>query len=105
VVERLMCKAPEDRYPSIADAVKELQAVSSCTRPLSAPGKAAGKKTVTAVAPTRALERGAAGGVTRSEGDRTPGPQPSGWLLPALSAAGLAAGLALGLLSWWLTRR
>jgi serine/threonine-protein kinase len=104
VVERLMSKAPEDRYASTAEVVKELQAICACTRPVpTVHARSGGKSTVTMVAPTRTMERLEA---ERTENEEQPH---KSWLArvstAALVAAGLAAGSAVGLLSWWLSSR
>jgi serine/threonine-protein kinase len=105
VVERLMSKDPEGRYESIAEVVKELQAITSSTRPLPpAARKSVHKSVHKSNGAVKLPAREAATGRKKKSEKEEPGDRP-GWLTPALLSAGLFAGSAVGILSWWLTRR
>jgi serine/threonine-protein kinase len=92
VVERLMEKAPEDRYPEIGEAVKELQAIASNPR-LFPTTPSSGRNR--ALRPEKAaVEAPAAESQGRA---RRPAPL---WL----ALGGLAVGVIGGLLAWWLMR-
>jgi serine/threonine-protein kinase len=92
VVERLMEKAPENRYETMGEAVKELQAISSNPRLFVTTTPRAGKGK-----PAPAAERREA--AARAE---APKRAPARNLAPvAITLAGLVLGAALGLLFWW----
>ena len=74
VVERLMQKAPEDRYENIGEAVKELQALTSSSRAFAARRPRASRSS--ALPESAAGE--AAGGTTRREGGLRRAPWPRG---------------------------
>ena len=100
VVERLMSKAPEERYEQTADLAKDLQAVASnarafaATAPTPARGRAAVAHDVKKEAPAE-KEAG--------RGDARPAPRRLATLWMLL--AGLAAGGVIGLLTWLWFRR
>jgi serine/threonine protein kinase len=97
VVERLMEKAPENRYESIGEAVKELQAISSNPRlfvtvtPKSDRSKPVAAKPAPAPEPQEAGEK-------PSEPKRA---FSRNLTVVGLTLAGLALGAVLGLLVWW----
>ncbi len=96
VVDRLMQKAPEDRYEGIGEAVKELQAITSNARAFA--GAAPKSKGVIA------LPKSAAVNPTEErpeEQEETPASvRGRAGLLTILG--GLAAGCVVGLLAWWM---
>ncbi len=65
LAERLMQKAPEDRYPDIGDAIKELQAIASNSRAFAA--AAPRTKSVVAAPASAAVERPPDGLETQEE--------------------------------------
>ncbi len=97
VVERLMQKAPEDRYADIGEAVKELQALTSNARAFTPKSKPVVSLPESAAVepPAERLEE------EEAETETPPAPARglSGlWMI----AAGLAAGGVVGLIVWWM---
>ena len=92
VVERLMEKAPDDRYESMAEVVHALQRISSS-------GAAPVPIRDEAVAEEETTEGSA-------EDERDDEAAPQGWRGSPTTiwkvSVGLAAGVAAGLLTWWL---
>ena len=89
VVERLMEKAPEDRYESMGEVVDALQRIAS-------PGAASVPIRDEAVA-----EEQTAADESDDEGQQA---APRSLVTMRMVLTGLAAGLAAGLLTWWLMR-
>jgi serine/threonine protein kinase len=98
VVGRLMQKAPDDRYPDIGEAVKELQAITSNSRAFATtprskpvvrlPDSAAEEE------PTERLEKKA----------EAPAKAPPNLNAVWVAAAGLAGGAVAGFLTWLIMR-
>jgi serine/threonine protein kinase len=93
VVERLMEKAPEDRYESMAEVVDALQRIAS-------PGAAS----VPIRDETAAEEQTAEAAAEDESDDEVQQAGPRSLLTVRMVLTGLAAGLAAGLLTWWLMR-
>ena len=96
VVDRLMQKAPEDRYADIGEAVKELQAIAANVRAFAgtAPKSRPAEPPRESAAVEPAAERQEDSEAPPSRRDRN-GAAWWIWL------AGLAAGAAVGWLTWW----
>ena len=100
VVERLMSKAPEERYLSIAEVVKELQAISSSPRLFAAP--------VAAATPAKAAAE-EADDEAKEEEEAPASSEPRAVALNLTTLwvvlAGLGAGGVVGLLTWFVFRK
>jgi serine/threonine-protein kinase len=97
VVERLMEKAPENRYETMGEAVKELQAISSNARLFVTVTPRAERNKASAAKPAPAAARPEPAG--KAAEPKRPSGRPLGAV--AMTLAGLALGAVLGLLAWW----
>ncbi|HVS40310.1 MAG TPA: protein kinase [Gemmataceae bacterium] len=99
VVDRLMEKAPEDRYGSIAEAIKELQAITTNARAFT--GATPKSKPFIGPAAPAAVEPPP----ERLEKQEAPASQNgnTAWLWILLAC--LAAGCAIGWMSWWMMQQ
>jgi serine/threonine-protein kinase len=95
VVQRLMRKAPAERYESTAELVKALQAASGA-RPVATPAPETRRVATDSTRPVAPPRKGEGPEAGRPAGT---GPRPATWL--GLGAGGLVAGAALG---WLMTR-
>ena len=97
VVERLLEKAPEDRYPDIGEAAKELQALTSSQRAFAA---ATPRSKPVVALPKPAAEKPSE--ERPEEQAKAPPPRPQHLAAAWIIGAGLAAGCVVGLLMLWL---
>src|SRR5262249_62277401 len=92
-VERLMEKAPENRYPSIGEALKDLQAITSNPRLFTSPSTKSGRSKPAAGGPAPAPDRPEAVAKT----DEPKRPSSRHLAVVGMTLAGLALGAVLGL--------
>jgi serine/threonine-protein kinase len=111
LVHRLLRKTPDERYPSSAELVKELQSLSGGFSSGKIPAAGRICPPVTPIAGTPQVEAAAA--VKRKPAPATPpagkqspasGASPGGWGVGWLVLTGLAAGTLGGLVTWLVTR-
>jgi serine/threonine-protein kinase len=108
IVRRLLAKTPQERYPTIEEAVSELQAVTAESRnavPVKPVPASASVKTPSgpkrAVTPSAIAEKSAKAKSKTAASPKTARESRAGlWL----TLAALAVGSAIGVLSWLLTR-
>jgi serine/threonine protein kinase len=98
VVERLLQKAPEDRYPDIGEAVKELQTITSNSRAFAMTPKS---KPVIRLPDSAAVEEPTERLEKKPEAPAKP---PQNLTAVWVAAAGLAGGAVAGLLTWLIMR-